>query len=397
MSALKPPTIAIVVVVVLVAVAPASAGASGTTAAAAYTGSHVSFETSGSAVTDYAVDGEAVLSSVKVQSASSAEGSGLVSAGADLSTVTSLEGAGLSLSAKTETSATVEAESSASMTAHDNGHGILVVESGGEEQYVKADLGSGAQAEADGDSRVTVTTGDGVKGTFIVVGDGQVTVNEEGDVAAKLGEDGKLVFRAYPDGKSDDDAAQERLIADGRAAAEVHVMRQDGETVTDTVTYGSETTVEAQQSAEGRVDVTVDRAKHEGQVVITTVSESMLDSSGDLSVEVDGRAAARASSYSELESAIGSDQSKYMVEQSSAAEGRAEVLVAVNHFSERTVTMSDSDGSSSSDGGDGSAADTDGSSDDGGDATSTPGQPGFGVLVAVLALLAAALLARYRG
>ncbi len=356
----------------------------------AYAGTHVSFGTSANAVTDYSVDGESMLSSVKVQSASSAESSGIVDVGASLSTVTSLEGAGLSLGAQTQTSATVDVEGSASMEAHDNGNGVLVVRSGGDEQYVQANLSSGAEASAAGDNRVTVTTADGVEGAFIVVGDGEVTVNDEGDVAANLGQDGTLVFRAYPEGKSDEDASQEQLIADGQAAGEVHVMAQDGETVTDTVAYTSETTIEARQTAEGEVEMTVDRAAHEGKVVITTVSESTMDAANGVSVAVDGEAAAEASSYSELEGAIGSDQSKYLVRQSSSAEGSAEVLVAVNHFSERTVTMSEADGSSSTDGEDSN----DGSSDDG---VSSPGQPGFGVLVAVLSLLAAALLVRHRG
>lgn len=379
---------ALTALLVLASLAPGAAVAQ----SEAYAGTHVSFETSANAVTDYAVDGESMLSSVKVQSASSAESSGIVSAGTSLSAVTSLEGTGLSLGAQSQTSATVDVEGSASMDAHDNSNGVLVVRSGGEEQYVQANLSSGAEAESKSDSRVTVTTADGVKGSFIVVGDGEVAVNEDGNVAANLGQEGTLVFRAYPDGKSDDDATEEQLIAQGQAAGEVHVMSRNGETVTDTVAYTGETTIEAQQSAEGEVEMTIDRAAHEGKVVITTVSESAMETANGVSVAVDGEAAAEASSYSELKGAIGSDQSKYLVRQSSSASASTEVLVAVNHFSERTVTMSDSDGSSSTD--DGS---NDGSSGDGGDGASSPGQPGFGVLVAIVSLLAAALIAHYRG
>ena len=113
---------------------------------------------------------------------------------------------------------------------------------------------------------------------------------------------------------------------------------------------------------------------------------------------VDGEAAAEASSYSELESATeGGDSSKFLVRQSASAEASADVLVALNHFSERDVTMSDDGGSGtddtdsdSSDGTDGDDSDRDGSDDTD---TSSPGQPGFGVGIAVIALLAAAALA----
>lgn len=382
---------ALTVLLVLASVAPATAAGS-----EAYTGTHVSFGTSANAVTDYTVDGETMLSTVQVQSASEAEGSGVVDAGASLSAVTSVEGAGVSMAAESETSATVDVDGSASMDAHDNGNGVLVVRAGGESQYVQAELDEGAEADAESDGRVTVTTADGVEGTFVVVGEGEVTVNDEGDVVAKLGEDGNLVFRAYPDGKSDDDEEQERLIADGQAVGEVHVMAENGEAVADAVAYGSDTAIEAEQAAEGTVTVTVDRAAHEGQVVITTVSESVLDAKDDLSVQVDGEAAAEASSYSELQGAIGSDQSKYLVRQSSAAEGSAQVLVAVNHFSERTITMSESDSGTATDGHETPDADGDTSGSDGDD-TATDGQPGFGVVAAVMALLAAAIIAIRRG
>jgi len=59
------------------------------------------------------------------------------------------------------------------------------------------------------------------------------------------------------------------------------------------------------------------------------------ESADDLAVTVDGEAAAEASSYSELAGGIGSDESRYMVTQSSDASATADVLVAVNHFGAR--------------------------------------------------------------
>lgn len=372
-----------------------------------YAGTHVAFDASGNAVTDYAVDGETLVSSVKMESKSQYESRTGVSLDLDLSTVTNLQGSALSVDAKTNAQATVTAESGATMTAHDNTHGILVVTSGGESQLVKADVASSSTAEANGDNRVVVTTGDGAKGTFIVVGDGSVDVNSEGDVVANVDSGGKLVFRAYDDGNRDASAkTTETLIANGTAAGEVYVMaEEDGETVTDTVNYSRDTTIEATQSAENEVQVTVDRASHDGKVIITQVSESAVGAADSLTVAVDGEAAVKASSYSEVVAASnGGNTSKYVVRQPSQmkAQGNAAVLVGVNHFSTRTITMSGADGgdTATDDGGtetDSDDSDGEDSESDESDGNSTPttssSTPGFGLAVALVALVAAGLLA----
>jgi len=389
-------TVALLVSVLLV-VQAAGIGTVAAQDAGAYAGTNVTFETEGGAVVDYAVDGTTMIESVETQSQSSAESQGSVGADASLSAVTHVSGSGLSLDSKTETSASISAESGASMTAHDNEHGILVVQSGDESQYVTANLSSSTEAAQDGESRVVVTKDDGTKGTFIVVGDGEVTVNEAGNVTADLGQDGTLVFRSYPDDRSDDDERQEQLIADGKAVAEVYVMgsaesgsESGSELATDIVTYGQETTVEVTERSEGTVRMTAERSQEEGKVIITSVSEAAISSTEEMQVTVDGEAAARASSYSELESAAnGGDNSKFLVQQSSSAEASADVLVAVNHFSSREVAMSEGDGGSSDGGSDGGSGD--GGSDDA--ATSANG-PGLGVTAGVLALLSVALLAR---
>ena len=397
-------------------VAPTAVGQS----ASAYNGTHVSFGTTENAVTNYSVDGERTFSAVKVQSESSAKSGGLLGADVSLSAVTKLNAAGISLGATSKTEATVRTDSGATLTAHDNGHGILVVESGNSSQYVLANLSAGANASAAGDSQVSVTTANGTKGTFIVVGDGNVTVNKQGDVAAHLGTDGRLVFRAYPDGKDEGDEKQEQLIADGTAKAEAYVMAEGEQTVVDTISYGRNTTVEAKQAGQGAVNVTVDRATHEGCIVITTVSEQVLNTTEDVEVQVSGnaKAAAKASTYTQLESAIGSERSRYLIEDPKSASGSAnanataEVVVAVNHFSERTISMQSSaaaaGGTTTADGATNGGSTTDaGTTNGGGGAgtTSANGEnadgssgsiPGFTPITAVVALLAAALLARLR-
>ncbi|ELZ19564.1 hypothetical protein C477_07838 [Haloterrigena salina JCM 13891] len=337
----------------------------------AYAGTHVAFDVEGDAVTDYRIGGDETFSSVAVQSTSEAGAGAGLGAEVDLETLTTLEGAGLSLAAKSETNAEVRAESGATLSAHDTERGTLVVESGSESQYVRAELAANATASDEGD-RVRVETGDH-EGTFLVVGDGQVTVTDDGNVTAELAENATLTFRSYEDGERDEsDEYEESLIADGNAAVEVHVEDRSGEAVGEAVTYGQETSAEVETEARDQVNVTIDRATHEGTVVLTTVSETAVGSLEDLEVRIDGEAATEVSSKSELEGAIGSDESRYMVAQQSEASAEATVYIAVNHFSERTATIDGADGDDSDDGADGTDGDDSGT-DDETDATENDG------------------------
>lgn len=384
------------VLLVAAALAPATAGAQ---QASAYSGTHVEFTAESNAVTDYTVDGKTYFESVKVQSESNAESSGGIGLDAGLSAVTSLSGSALTLDSQTTASASVTAESGATMTAHDNEHGIVVVESGDEAQYVQANVSSDSEATAESDSKVVVTRGDGSQAAVMVVGDGSVTVNDEGDVTAKVGSDGTLVVRTYDEERNSDDKSQEQFIQNGTATAEVYVMQQGEETVTDTVNYGQDTTVEVTQQSENSVEMAVDRSTEQGTVVLTSIS-SAVESADDVSVTVDGAAAAQASSYTELESAAnGGDSSKYMVTSTGSASASTDVAVAVNHFSERTVGVqnSQSDDSTvttteeSSTTSESTTTDTTERTDSTDGTTSSATSPGFGVGVALVSLLAAAV------
>ncbi|WP_049921590.1 PGF-CTERM sorting domain-containing protein [Halopiger djelfimassiliensis] len=405
-----------------------SAAGESSTSSEAYAGAHVDFAVDGNAITDYQVGGEELFSSVEVQSQSEADAAAGIDADAsiELGALTALEGAGLSLGVEAETSAQVEAESGATLSAHDTERGTLIVESDGDGQYVEAEVAADAAAETDGDAvRVATDTHEGV---FLVAGDGEVTVNDDGNVVAELEEDATLTFRAYGDGERDSDAEyEEELIADGTAAADIHVETRDGEAVADAATFGEETSAEVAHTAESTVEVTIDRAVHEGAIVMTTVSEEAVGSLEDIEVTVDGEAAVEASSESELESAIGGDRSAYKVANTAEAEGEATVYVAINHFSERTATIDGSDDGASDgsddgtsddgsydDGTDDSDSSDDGTSDDttdgsdGSDGSSTEDNggesdegssdtvPGFGVAVAVIAVSLAGLLARFQ-
>lgn len=370
--------VTLVALLVVLSVGPGATAAQ----SEAYAGTHVSFDTQGDAVVDYAVDGTTMVEALAVQSTSESEGQGLVGAGADLSAVTNVGGSAVSVESSTEVRARLATESGAEIDAHDNGRGVLVVRSGGESQYVTANVSGSSSAESEGEGRVVVTAEDGTEGTFLVVGDGEVTVNEDGNVAARLGSDGKLVFRSYPEGRSDGDREQERLIAEGTAAAEVYVTgagEGGGDFATDVVSYGEDTTVEVTERSEGTLRMTAERSQEEGRIILCTVAEGAMDAAEGVAVTVDGEAAAEASSYGELQSAAaGGENSMYLTQESSAS-ASADVLVAVNHFSTREVAVSES-----------------GSGGDGGEGGDSQGMPGFGFVVTALALVAAAGLARSR-
>ncbi|WP_255198436.1 hypothetical protein [Halorarius litoreus] len=392
--------LAAALLLVVSAVGPATAAATGATQnAKAYSETYVAFETKGDAIADYSVNGETVVDSVAVQSTSEAESSGGLAAGADLTAVTNFDAAGLSLesSATTSTHATVTAESGATIEANDNDRGIMVVSAGESSQYVSANLTSDAEAQQSGESRVVVQKADGETGTFIVVGDGDVTVNEQGNVSAELQQGSKLVYRQYGDERSDSEKKQEELIAEGTATAEVYYQQADSSSEDGTqrtanvVQYGEDTTVEVTEQSKNQVNMTVERAESQGKVVIVSVSDAAMENAENAQVYVDGKAAVQASSYSEVQSAAnGGETSKFLVQSSSSAEASSDVVVGINHFSERqmSVQSGDGDGSSGSDGGDGG----DGSSDD----TATEGTgPGFGAIAAIAAF-GAALFARTR-
>jgi len=364
---------------------------------AASNGENVSFEVQSNAVVEYAVDGETVLSSVKTESAGDYESRSGVNAAAELNAVVDVEGSGLDVESESSTRTEIHAESGARMSAHDNERGVLVVGSSDGEQVVEAQVTSEAEARQTSDGRVVVENGDGeVVGTFVVVGQGNATVAEDGDVTAHVGEEGSLAFRAYPDERTEEDEQRERMIANGTAMVEVFASSEaaaeaesGGEESGDStngsaysaVSYSQDTSAEARQESSDRVSMTVDRASEEGTIVVTHVSEAAVESTENLTVTVDGEAAARADSMAELRQATDDgDTSMYMVRQE--ADGEATVYVAVNHFSERNVAIQ-------SGGEESTSTDADEEGDSG-------GSPGFGVGVGVLALIGVALVAKRR-
>jgi len=412
----------VVVATVLVVGMTAAVTASSHGEGAAYAGTNVSFDTSSNAVVNYTVDGTTVFSSAQVESRSSAEsrggaGIGIGAGGSlDLSSLNVRGAAVANINTRARASANVEFESSANFEAHDNGNGVAVLKSGNDEQVVEVELAADSEAQTSEESVVTFSS-DGAESSFIVAGDGEAQTND-GNVTARLGAGTNAAFRTYGEEKTQDDEQQESLIADGDVAAEV---RFTGEGSGEPAEFLSNTSVETDVNAGESVSLVVDRAESEGKMLMTTVTDSAIGTTQNISVDVDGEAAAQAESYSELESAFGNEPRYLVVDRE--AESSAQVLVALDSFSEHGVTIEgeegeetdgteqDTDGgtenNTAEDGGetDGSAEDggTDGGGDDGGtsnestqdgetdedgaDGGDGQGLPGFTIVAALVASL----------
>lgn len=382
----------------------------------AYTGTHVSFDTSDEAVVDYQVQGEQMFDSLRVEAREDASSRGQVGVhaalGVEVSELSNLQGAQVAATATARTSANVDFDGSANMSAHDNSNAVLVLQAGGEEQLVEVAVPADAEAEARSDVVVS-TEKNGSEGSFIVVGEGEVGVNGEGDVAAHLGESSRLVFRAHTEGATEDDEQQEQMIADRDVAAEVQFVGTEEEV--DGAVYLDGTQAEGQASGEDTVEVSVERAEADGKVVMTTVSEAAVGASDAFDVTVDGEAATEVDSYQELAAALDGDGAAYKVVGDTSAESNAQVLVALDHFSERTFQVSSTDdttdGDTTDEQQDNETTDdtTDDETMDGGENETTEdtadneseepsgddeGLPGFTFLAALTALSAFALFSR---
>jgi PGF-CTERM protein len=402
----------VVAAALVVSTAGAPVAAAATTSqqgsAQAQSGTHVSFQATDSAIVDYTVNGRTLVEEMSVQSTSEAR----ADAGAEigLSGDAGFSAAGLSIANSIEagasTSATIESESGATIEAHDNDRGIMVVTANGESHVARFNSSDSSEAEQESEKRAVIQNDEGdAAATVIVVGEGNVSVSEDGNVTATTANDGRVVYRQYEGERSDSEEQQERLIANGTAVAEVYVQsaadaaadgddgddetptatpteepsEEAGERSADVVRYSEDTTVEVTEQSANTVNATVERAQSQGKVVIMSVSEAAFENAEDAQVFVDGEAAAQADSYSEVRSAAaGGDESAYLVRSSGSAEASTDVVVGINHFSARDVSMQSEDG-----GGDGGS-------------TASDGQPGFGAGLAVVALVGAALLARNR-
>lgn len=387
--------------------ATTTSGSDGSTDVDRYDGVHASVGVEAAAVTDYTVHGTTYLDSIEVQSREDASAGGVVDVGPSLSGLSGLPGADLSVVSQSPASLRLRSGTGADLSVHDNEHGIVVVRADRGTQYVQANVTDGGEATYEGDSRVVVTTEDDRDASFTVVGNGSVGVNDDGNVVAELGTEGVLVLRAYHPKRTTADKRREAFISDGIATAEVYVMERPSGTVVDAIPYENDTTVNVTATTDS-VNMTVDRSQRQGAIVFASVNGSVATDAGDLGVFVDGEAIPNANTFAQLSTAANNGQeSRYMVSEGGDSESVADVAVAINHFSPREVSVRSVENGSNTTattepttgGTESNAPLTPNATGTTGNATGngtagTPGgtsaeSPGFGVLAALLALLAA--------
>ena len=397
-----------VLVVSLIGAAAAPAATQGAEAEG-YSGAFIEFETANAAVNDYTVNGQVVVDSLRVQSAGEAGGSGEggVGVGVGADSTVSIDGAAVQSQSSGSARASVAFESGAQLEANDNRRGVVRITADGGDQVVQANVSGDASQEGDG--RVVVSGDDGAQGTFIVVGEGNISASGDGQVTAAVGEGGQVVYRQYDGERSDSEQQQEQFIQDGTAAAELFVRgaadseggSDGGDNETSVVTYDGDTSAEVTSRSESQINATVERTQQQGKVVIVTIAESAVQSAESLEVLIDGEAAAQANSYGEIQqSAEEGDEPRYLVRQSSSAEAAVDVVVGIDGFSERQLSIQDANdgGESTPTEGmdDGNGTDGDGETDTDGDDGSSGDGPGFGALAGLVALAAALVAAATR-
>ena len=396
-----------VLVVSLIGAAAAPAATQGAEAEG-YSGAFIEFETADAAVNDYTVSGQVVVDSLRVQSAGEAGGSGEggVGVGVGADSTVSIDGAAVQSQSSGAARASVAFESGAQLEANDNRRGVVRITADGGDQVIQANVSGDASQEGDG--RVVVSGDDGAQGTFIVVGDGNISTSGDGQVTAAVGEGGQVVYRQYDGERSDSEQQQEQLIQDGTAAAELFVRgaadseggSDGGDNETSVVTYDEDTSAEVTSRSESQINATVDRTQQQGKVVVVTVAESAVQSAESLEVLIDGEAAAQADSYGEVQqSAEEGDEPRYLVRQSSSAEAAVDVVVGIDGFSERQLSIQDADDGESTPtnmGNGDNETDGDGETSTDGDDGSSADGPGFGALAALIALTAALVAAAAR-
>lgn len=318
-----------------------------------HVGSNVRFNTTSDAIVDYTVDGETLIQNLSVQSRRRARSLGDFGPGVELESVTDVGAAPISLHGATGTHVTITTESDARIRANDNERGILLVRASGTGQYVTATLAGAATTEQVSSSRVVISHADDTHGAFIVVGEGSVTVNRNGNVLTDLGPRATLVYRQYDRKRSESDQHQERLIAEGTAVAELSVQlanesgqladesaQQAEGVVANVIKYSRDTSIDVTRTRTGRIRFTVQRQTKQGAVVVTTVSKEAFAPRDGIWVTVDGNAATRASSYSDVVSATaGGGTSKFLVRSSTSTRDSADVVIGINRFSRRSIAL----------------------------------------------------------
>jgi len=333
-----------------------------------YDGKHVSFDIKPNGIAEYSVNNETLFSSVKTRAAS--EPAVDVGAGVDASAIAGFEGAGIEATSTTTAAARFRTENGAQVAAHDTERGHLTIHATEQRTLVQINMSDPVGTTPEGS--VIVVGGATQVGSVFVVGEGNLSITEEGNIVADLPRGSGLVFRSNGDNRTTQDQATERLIERGSAAGEVYVSQRNGEVVADTVQYDTDISVEVAQYEDGFVEVGVNRTTEQGTIVIMEVSKKLIEDPGDTAVRVSGTKATRVDTHAELRRSLGKGEPTYKVSRATTGQANAAILVAIDSFSGQTVIIEERQESTAVE----------------------ESTPGFGVSVALLAMLTVTLAAR---
>ncbi len=292
--------------------APLAASSAASSQRTSYRGAHVSFETTPTALTDYRVDGHPFIDSLAIESRSAVRNDSPVPP--SLSNLSSLNGSPLNVTSKSRTRVRMRTGDGGVVTAHDDGHGVLLVKGRNRTQYVRATLPTGSDAVFENNSQVVATTANGSEATFSVIGNGTIDVDDAGNVVAELGNEGLLVVRTYRGKRSAAEQKREQLIVDGVATGEVYVMPRANGTAVDTISYEPETSLNVTDHTRDSIRFRLDRRQRQGVVVLTNFEDSNVTNASDVAVSVDGTAAKPTEQYGKLASSANNGRiSRYLV------------------------------------------------------------------------------------
>lgn len=290
-----------------------------------YAGDNIRYNLKSDEIDNYSVQGKTYFTSMKTGTKISS-GTGLLGGliGANIA-ISSIAGVGSKLSTD-----------NANIFVHDNPNGNLqvMVNQG---SIVQISLTGGSSATYQGEKYITVRNPDGSESSFLIAGNGKLEMRD-GKMVADLDNDGQLIFKAYPVGKTQLDDAVEQGIIDGIVAAEINIPGKNDAAASSSISYSSAVSAKVNEVANEKISILVSSSNSVGKTIAIEIDSSRLpfQDPGQLEVRVDGEVAAKASSTSELYATGAGDKPRYLV---AKAEGATKVMVAINHFSDREVTL----------------------------------------------------------
>lgn len=344
-----------------------------------YQASHVGFDAKQNSVVNFSVGGQQIFESFSVVAKSDTEtqSGGTIGVGVGLGEVTNIAKSAMSMRSQTDKNAVLETESGADIKIHNNDRGIITVTPSENSQIANINISPNTRATTETDKKVVITKEDNSEGVFLIVGDGEVTVNNNRNVIADIEQNRKLVYRDYKQQRSDDDRQQENLISNQNATAEVYIEQTDNQYRSNIVQYG-DTTVETTDQRQGQINLSVDRTQNQGKIILTTISNQAINPTNNISVQIDGETITQVETYNQLQSSIQQDNPSFLINQQSSTQSVSDIAIAIDHFSTRQITIQEKEDTQQQD--DDSQQTDDTQQDE-------QQQPGFGVIAGLIAIL----------